>query len=102
MRELEKIAVYAPEDARVDVDTVEALTAPDVEARVHELADAVVDGDRALAVTLAEDLRDRGAEIMHILYAAASKGGRHAPRLGDARRRRLDAGGRGGAAGARR
>ena len=33
MRELEKLAIYAPEDARVDVETVEELTASDVEAR---------------------------------------------------------------------
>lgn len=79
MRELEKIAVYAPEGARVDLDTVEALTAPDVEARVHQLADALVDGDTALALTLAEDLRDRGAEMMHILFGLLRK-------VGDTRR----------------
>jgi DNA polymerase III subunit delta len=75
MRELEKIAVYAPEDGRVDLDTVAALTAPDVEARVHQLADALVDGDTALALTLAEDLRDRGAEMMHILWGLLRKVG---------------------------
>lgn len=79
MRELEKIAVYAPEDARVDLETVAALTAPDVEARVHQLADALVDGDTALALTLAEDLRDRGEEMMHILYGLLRK-------VGDTRR----------------
>ena len=75
MRELEKIAVYAPDEARVDLDTVEALTAPDVEARVHQLAEALVDGDTALALTLAEDLRDRGAEMMHIVYGLLRKVG---------------------------
>jgi DNA polymerase III subunit delta len=79
MRELEKIAVYAPEDARVDLDVVEALTAPDAEARVHQLADALVDGDTTLALTLAEDLRDRGAEMMHIVYVLLRK-------VGDTRR----------------
>jgi DNA polymerase-3 subunit delta len=79
MRELEKIAVYAPDEARVDLDTVEALTAPDVEARVHQLAEALVDGDTALALTLAEDLRDRGAEMMHIVYGLLRK-------VGDTRR----------------
>jgi DNA polymerase-3 subunit delta len=69
VRELEKIACYAPEGGRVDVDVVEALTAPDVEAKAYELADAVIDGDRARALALAEDLQDRGAEIMHILFA---------------------------------
>ena len=69
MRELEKIAIYAPEGGRVDRDVVEALTVSDVEAKAYELADAVVAGDDALALRLAEDLRDRGADIMHILYA---------------------------------
>ena len=88
MRELEKIAVYAPEDARVDLDTVEALTAPDVEARVHQLADALVDGEPRSRSTLAEDLRDRGAEMMHILFGLLRKVGDTRTRLGGARRRR--------------
>ena len=73
MRELEKIAIYAPEDARVDVETVEELTASDAEARTYELADALVDGNLALAVSLAEDLRDRGADIMYVLFALLRK-----------------------------
>ena len=73
MRELEKIAIYAPEDARVDVETVEELTASDVEARVHHLADALIDGDTAVALTLAEDLSDRGTEMMHIVYGLLRK-----------------------------
>jgi DNA polymerase-3 subunit delta len=73
MRELEKIATYAPEGGRVDVETVEALTASDAEARTWELADALVSGDRALALSLAEDLRDRGADIMYVLFALLRK-----------------------------
>jgi DNA polymerase III subunit delta len=73
MRELEKIAIYAPEGARVDLDTVEELTASDSEARTYELADALVVGDRALAASLAEDLRDRGADMMYILFALLRK-----------------------------
>jgi DNA polymerase III subunit delta len=69
MRELEKLAVYAPEDGRVDRETVEAVTMSDVEARAYELADAVIDGDRERALVLAEDLRDRGVEMMHIVFA---------------------------------
>ena len=41
----------------------------DVEARAYELADAVIDGDRERALVLAEDLRDRGVEMMHIVFA---------------------------------
>jgi DNA polymerase-3 subunit delta len=73
MRELEKIAIYAPPEGRVDVDTVAELTAPDAEARTYELADALVDGDHARAIALAEDLRDRGADIMYVLFALLRK-----------------------------
>jgi DNA polymerase-3 subunit delta len=69
MRELEKLAIYAPDEGRVDRETVEAATMSDVEARAYELADAVIDGDRERALLLGEDLRDRGAEIMHIVFA---------------------------------
>ena len=69
MRELEKIAIYEPEGGNVDVETVEELTASDAEARTWQLADALVSGDRALAVSLAEDLRDRGEDIMYVLFA---------------------------------
>jgi DNA polymerase-3 subunit delta len=68
VRELEKLSVYAPEGGRVDLETVEAATMSDVEARVYELADAVIDGDHERALLLAEDLRDRGAEMMHIVF----------------------------------
>jgi DNA polymerase-3 subunit delta len=69
MRELEKLAIYAPEAGRVDLATVEAATMSDVEARAFELADAVIEGNREHALLLAEDLRDRGAEMMHIVFA---------------------------------
>ncbi len=68
-RTLEKIASYGPDRGRVDLDVVEALTVSDVEAQGYQLADAVVDGDRALALRLAENLRDHDQDIMHILYA---------------------------------
>jgi DNA polymerase III subunit delta len=69
LRELEKLACYAPEDGRVDRDTVEALTVTDVEARAYELAEAVIERERGRALAVAEDLRDRGEDIMHILFA---------------------------------
>jgi DNA polymerase-3 subunit delta len=69
MRELEKLSIYAPERGRVERETVEVATMSDVEARAYELADAVIEGDREGALLLAEDLRDRGAEMMHIVFA---------------------------------
>jgi DNA polymerase III delta subunit len=73
MRELEKIAIYSPPEGRIDIETVEELTASDGEARTYELADALVEGDTALAVSLAEDLRNRGADIMYVLFALLRK-----------------------------
>jgi DNA polymerase-3 subunit delta len=73
MRELEKIAIYAPDGGRVEVETVEELTASDGEARTYQLADALAEGDHARATALAEDLRDRGADIMYVLFALLRK-----------------------------
>jgi DNA polymerase III subunit delta len=69
VRELEKLACYAPEGGRVDRDAVEALTVSDLEARAYELADALIEGDRMGALRLAEGLSERGEETMHILFA---------------------------------
>ena len=68
IRELEKIACYGPEGGRVDRDTVESLTVSDLEARAYELADALIEGDRDSALRLAEGMRVRGEDIMHILF----------------------------------
>jgi DNA polymerase III subunit delta len=68
MRELEKLACYEPDGGRVDRATVEALTTTDVEAKVYELADAVIQREPDRALTLAEDLRDRGEDTMHVLF----------------------------------
>jgi DNA polymerase III subunit delta len=68
MRELEKLAVYADEGATVDARTV-ALLCNSGEARMFELADAVIDGDSARALTLAEKLRSQGEDMMYILFA---------------------------------
>ena len=69
VRELEKLACYEPEGGRVDREAVEELTISDVEARAYELGDAVIEGDRERALRLAEDLQERGEEMMHILFA---------------------------------
>ena len=69
VRELEKHACYEPDGGRVDRATVETLTTTDVEAKAYELADALIEQEPERALTLAEDLRDRGEDIMHILFA---------------------------------
>jgi DNA polymerase III subunit delta len=69
MRELEKLACYEPEGGRLDREAVEALTITDVEAKVYELANAVIEREPERALRLAEDLRERGEDIMHVLFA---------------------------------
>jgi DNA polymerase III subunit delta len=69
MRELEKLAIYAGEDATVDAETVALLTMSAVEARTYELADAVIEGNRERALSLAEELRNQEEDLIPILYA---------------------------------
>jgi DNA polymerase-3 subunit delta len=69
MRELEKLSIFAGEGDRIGSGTVEALTSSAVEARAYELADAVVEGDSQRVLQIAEDLRARGEDMMHILFA---------------------------------
>lgn len=69
LRELEKIAIHEGGEGDVSAESVDVLTATAVEAKAWELGDAVVEGDRARAVRLAEDLRSHGEEAMYILFA---------------------------------
>jgi DNA polymerase-3 subunit delta len=69
VRELEKLAVFAGGEREIGVQDIDALTASTVDARVYELADAVVERDPDRALRVAEDLRGRGEDIMHILFA---------------------------------
>jgi DNA polymerase III subunit delta len=79
LRELEKIACLAPDDGRVDRDVVESLTVSDIEVKVFELADALIEGERERTLSLAEDLGVQGEDTMHVLFGVLRK-------LRDARR----------------
>jgi DNA polymerase III subunit delta len=68
MRELEKLAMFAGEGTTVDLDTVELLTSSG-DARMFDLADAVIEGNRERAMSLAEKLRNQGEDMMYILFA---------------------------------
>jgi DNA polymerase-3 subunit delta len=68
LRELEKLALFAGEGTTVDLDTVELLTSSG-DARMFELADAVIEGNRERALVLAEKLRAQGQDMMYILFA---------------------------------
>lgn len=69
LRELEKLALFVGEGATIDLAAIDALTTSAVESRVYDLADAIIDGDPERAMRVAEDLRDHGDDIMHILFA---------------------------------
>jgi DNA polymerase-3 subunit delta len=69
LHELEKLALFAAKDGRIDATAVESLTRSAVETRVYALADAIIDQDPERAVRIAEELRARGEDLMHILFA---------------------------------
>jgi DNA polymerase III subunit delta len=69
MRELEKLAIFAEGEREMDADAVALLTSSETDARVYELGDAVIEGDAQRALQIAEDLRSRGEDMMHILFA---------------------------------
>jgi DNA polymerase-3 subunit delta len=69
IRELEKLAIYASDAGTLDADTVMELTGSQAEAKMYELADAVIAGDRAGALRIAEKLRSQGEDMMYILFA---------------------------------
>lgn len=55
-RELEKIAIGVHPDTAVGADAVEELAAGDTPPKLYDVADAVVAGDGALALRLAEEI----------------------------------------------
>ncbi len=69
LRELEKLSVYAGGERSVSTEDVEAVAVSAAESRIYDLADAVIDGDGEGAIRIAEELRERGLDIMHILYS---------------------------------
>jgi DNA polymerase III subunit delta len=73
LRELEKLALFADEGAVIDRETVEAVASPDVQARVHELADAVIEGNRERALILAEELRVQGEPVTYVIFGLLRK-----------------------------
>jgi DNA polymerase-3 subunit delta len=72
-RELEKLALLAGDGGTIDRDMVEALTGTDVHPRVHDIADAVIDGDRERAVLLAEQLRAEGEPVTYVIFGLLRK-----------------------------
>jgi DNA polymerase III delta subunit len=69
LHELEKLALFASDDGRIDPSAVESLTRSAVETRAYALADAIIDQDPQRAIRIAEELRARGEDFMYILFA---------------------------------
>jgi DNA polymerase III subunit delta len=68
LRELEKLALYAGQGARVDTAMVVELTAPSAEQKAWSLADAIVAGDAEAATALYLTLRSQGERLPGLLY----------------------------------
>jgi DNA polymerase III subunit delta len=73
LRELEKLALGAPPEGRIDVADVEALTAPSSERRVWSLADALLGGDEQTAVRTYLELRSQGERLPGLIYWMAQR-----------------------------
>jgi DNA polymerase-3 subunit delta len=73
MRELEKLALFAPGQARVGVDEVERLAAPSAEMRAWSLADALVEGMPEPAVRTYLTLRAQGERVPGLIYWMAQR-----------------------------
>jgi DNA polymerase-3 subunit delta len=67
-RELEKLAITAHPRGELSAEEVERLAAGETTAQVHDLADALVDGDRSAAFSLAEALREREERATRLAF----------------------------------
>jgi len=68
LRELEKLAVGAPEGVRLDAAALEELTAPSAERKAWAVADAIVAADREAAVRAYLSLRGQDERVSGLLY----------------------------------
>jgi DNA polymerase-3 subunit delta len=69
LRELEKLALGAPEDgAQLDASEIDELTASSSERRAWTVADALVAGDSKAALAAYLQLREQGERLPGLLY----------------------------------
>jgi DNA polymerase-3 subunit delta len=73
LRELEKLALYAGDGARVDAALLDELAAPSAEHRAWSLADTIVSGDAQTATRLYLTLRSQGERLPGLLYWISSR-----------------------------
>ena len=73
LRELEKLALGAAPTGRLELDEIEALTAPSAERRAWALADAIVAGEAELATRAYLALRAQGERLPGLIYWMAQR-----------------------------
>jgi DNA polymerase-3 subunit delta len=71
--ELDRLALWAGDDGRVEREDIEAMIADTSEEASWALADALVDRSRSAAVTAAERLASQGEPLTPLLYQAAKR-----------------------------
>ena len=71
--ELERLALWAGEGGTVDVDDLEAMISDTSEEAIWTLADAVVAGDEAETMRVAERLVSQGEALPRIVYSLAPR-----------------------------
>ena len=71
--ELERLALWAGEGGQVGVEDLEAMVSDTSEEAIWTLADAVVSGDEAETMRVAEKLVGQGEALPRIVYALAPR-----------------------------
>jgi DNA polymerase III delta subunit len=71
--ELERLALWAGEGGRVDVDDLDGMISDTSEEAIWSLADAVVAGDEADTMRIAERLVSQGEALPRIVYSLAPR-----------------------------
>jgi DNA polymerase III subunit delta len=71
--ELDRLATWADEDRRVELEDLEAMVADTSEEASWALADSLVDRDGAAALVAAERLAGQGESLTALIYQAAKR-----------------------------
>jgi DNA polymerase III subunit delta len=71
--ELERLALWAPEGGRIGVEELDSIIADTSEEAIWTLADALVEGDEACVLRVAERLVAQGEALPRIIYSVAPR-----------------------------
>jgi DNA polymerase-3 subunit delta len=72
-REVERLAIYAHPETKLDAQQVAELAAGETSSQAYELADAIVAGDDHAALAAAERLRIQGESPSKLLYTVVRR-----------------------------